>query len=352
VAIVKRGTGVLIAAVLVALAAVAALSGSAGAAGGANVAITYVTGTNSAKPQVWVADAHGQHARRLGLGSFPLISPNGKYVAGNSFGASTTGVIIYNTSGGVFGKFGKDGAPDAWSSDSRYLATSVFDPVSKGVGNSQLAVVDTQTKKVTVVAHGLIAGASFSPTSADTLVFGLYKSQTTVAPPVNLYTADPTGAGAPAQLTHDNNSLNPLWGKRGIVYDRQTKRKLAPEYQLYLLSNGKSTQLTNIKVDELSEGLAPVALSSDGTKLAAEYVGQDNSEGWAVNVATHKAREIATSRNGLEDDGISRSGKTLLVNLGIFGGDPSNKGKVETIPFGGGPTHVLVANGNEPTWNQ
>jgi hypothetical protein len=228
----------------------------------------------------------------------------------------------------------------------------VFDPVSKGVGKSQVAVVDTQTKKVTVIAHGLIAGASFSPTSADTLAFGLYKSQTTVAPPVNLYTADPTGASAPVQLTHDNNSLNPLWGKLGIVYDRQKKRKLAPELQLYLLSNGKSTQLTNIKVDQLSEGLVPIALSSDGTKLAAEYGGQDNSEGWAVNVATHKAKELATVKNGLVDAGISRSGKTLLVNLGIFGGDPSNKGKVATIPFGGGSTHVLVANGNEPTWNQ
>ncbi len=346
----KRGTGVLSAVVL------GALGGSAGAAGAAATAgaaaITYVTGTNSAKPQVWVADAQGRHARKLGTGSFPLISPNGKYVAVNSFGALSAGVIIYNTSGGVFGKFGKAGTPVAWSSDSRYLATTVFDPVSKGVGKSGLSVIAMQTKKVTAIAHGLIAGASFSPTSADTLVFALYKSQTTVAPPVDLYTAASTGASAPAQLTHDHNSLNPLWGKLGIVYDRQTKRKLAPEFQLYLLSGGKSTRLTNIKVDELSEGLAPVALSSDGTKLAAEYVGQDNSEGWAVNVVTHKAKEIATPMNGLEDAGISRNGRTLLVNLGIFGGDPSNKGKVATVPFGGGPAHVLVANGNEPSWNR
>jgi hypothetical protein len=346
---VKRGIGVVVAV----LAAVVALGGVASGANtaSAGAAITFVTNTNSAQPTVWVADAHGHNALKLGPGEQPLISPNGKYVAANLFGRNATGVVVYNTSGGIAGKFVSGGGPAAWSSDSRYLAISVFDPVSRGVGKSKIAVVDMKTKKTAVIAHGLISGASFEPASGDALVFGMYKSQSEVAPPVNLYTASPTGGEAPAQLTFDNVSLNPLWTKRGIVYDRQRKRKEAPEFQLYVLHAGRSTQLTHIKVDQLSEGLVPLAASADGTKLAAEYEGQDNSEGWAVNIVTHAVKEIATPRNGLEDAGISRNGKTLLVDLGVFGGDPSNKGTIATVPFGGGTPHKLIA-GNEPTWNR
>lgn len=343
----KRGTGVLIAVVI---AAFVGLGGVASGAGGGAPAIAYVTSTKTGKSTVWVADAQGHNARTLGPGQQPLISPDGKFVAVYAFG--TNGVVIYNSSGGVFGKFPSAGAPAAWSSDSRYLAASNFDPTSHGIGHSALAVIDTTTLEATTIAKGFISGTSFSPSSDDTLVFGLYKSSKELTPPVNLFTADPTGGSAPVQLTHDNHSLNPVWGARGIVYDRERARKEAPEYQLFMLSNGHSTQITHIKVDELSAGLVPLAVSADGTKLAAEYGGQDNSEGWAINLVTHKATELANRTNGLVDGGISRDGKTLLIDLGIFEGDPSNKGKVATIPFGGGKPHILIAHGNEPTWDQ
>ncbi len=344
----KRGIGLFAAVV----ATVAALSGVASGAGSSTAAIAFVTNTSSgSNPTVWVADARGHNARKLGPGEEPQISPNGQYVAADVFGHNTNEVVVYRTAGGVVGKFVAGGGFEAWSSDSRYLAISVFNVGSFGVAKSELAVVDITTRKTVVIAHGLISGASFEPNSSDTLVFGKYKSQSQVAPPVNLYTADPTGTVAPVQLTHDNNSLNPLWTARGIVYDRQRKRKLAPEYQLYLLSGGHSTQLTSIKVDQLSEGLVPIAASADGSRLAAEYEGQDNSEGWAVNVVTHHAKELATPTNGLEDAGISRDGKTVLVNLGVFAGAPPNRETVATIPFGGDTPKKLLR-GYQPSWDQ
>src|SRR5262249_51452065 len=148
---------------------------------------------------------------------------------------------------------------------------------------------DTQTKATTVIAKGQISGASFDPAGSGRLVYGLAKSESFKAS-VDLYTADETGSQPAVQLTHDGHSLNPLWTKRGYLFDREKFRKLAPEYQIYELRNGHATRITNIKVDQLSEGLVPIAASADGTKLAAEYGGQDNSEGWAVNVATHKAK--------------------------------------------------------------
>jgi hypothetical protein len=342
----KKAIGILVGVI----GAVAALSGVATGAGSSTAALTFVTGTNSSNPTVWVADANGQNARKLGRGDFPIISPNGKMVAVSLFGRNGGGVVIYNVGGGTLGKFVKNGTPVAWSPDSRYLAVSVFDAVNKGVGKSGLSVVDTQTKTTVPIATGQISGASFDPAGSGRLVYGLAKSEAFKAP-VNLYTADETGAQPRVQLTHDGRSLNPLWTKRGFLFDRQTLRKLAPEWQIYELRNGHATQITNIKVDQLSEGLAPIAASADGTKLAAEYGGQDNSEGWAVNVVTHKAKKLATTNNGLIDAGITRDGKTLLVDLGIFGGDPTNKGMIATVPFGGGTPTKLIA-GNEPSWNQ
>jgi hypothetical protein len=340
-----------IAAVGTAIAVAVVLASVASGAGTGAAKLAFVVNAKSGKTTVWVADASGHNARKLGAGEFPLISPNGQLVAAGFFGRAGSGVVIYHSGGGTLGKFVKDGSPLAWSADSRYLAVSVFDAVAHGVGKSQLAVVDVTTGKTVTIVRGFISGASFSPNPTDdSVVYGLSTS-TSLKAPVDLYTADPTGVQPPVQITHDGHSLNPLWTKRGFVFDRERFRKLAPEYQLYELRNGHTTQITNIKVDKLSAGLSPVAASADGTRIAAEYGGQDNSEGWAVNVVTHKAKELATPRNGLVDAGITRDGKTLLVDLGIFGGDPSNPGTVATIPFGGGKPHKLIP-GNSPSWNR
>src|SRR5262249_21831265 len=169
----KRGTGILVGAIASAI----ALSGVATGAGSSTAALAFATGTNSAKPTVWVADAHGHNARKVGGGDFPIISPNGKMVAVSLFGRNGGGGGIYNVAGGKLGTFVKNGTPLAWSPDSRYLAVSVFDPVNKGIGKSGLSVVDTQTKATTVIAKGQISGASFDPAGSGRLVYGLAKSE-------------------------------------------------------------------------------------------------------------------------------------------------------------------------------
>jgi Tol biopolymer transport system component len=339
---------------LLIVAALAVVVTSASGATTTRPGLAYGTGTATGTPQIWLADANGSHPRKLGPGFRPLLSPNGRLVAVT--GASPKGplLLIYSASGKVVRKFYKaaefEVAPTAWSTDSRYLAVELFDPVSKGIGNSGLVVIDMSTGKTVTIAHGFIEGVSFSPAGADTIVYGFAKSDA-VSTADNLFTAAANGTGAPTQLTHDGHSLNPVWGKRGILFDRERARKLAPRYDIFLLSGGHSSQITNVTPDQLSEGLAPLAVSSDGTKLAAEYVGQDNSEGWSVNVVTRHATELATPTNGLQDSGISNDGKRILVVVGEFMNPPSS-GRVETVPFSGGPATVLVRHAGDPTWNQ
>ncbi len=339
---------------LVIVAALAVVATSASGATTTKRGLAYGTGTATGTPQIWLADATGRHARKLGPGYEPLLSPNGRLVAATGASAKGPLLLIYSASGKVLGRFYKAATysvvPSAWSPDSRYLAVELFDPVSRGIGKSGLAVIDTSTGRTVTIARGFTEGVSFSPAAGDTLVYGFAKSDAENTAD-NLFTAAANGTGTPTQLTHDGHSLNPVWGKRGILFDRERARKLAPRFDIFLLSGGRSSQITNVTPDRLSEGLVPLAVSADGTRLAAEYEGQDNSEGWSLNVVTHHATELATPTAGLQDTGISSDGKRILVDVGQFMNPPSS-GKVETVPFSGGPATVLVRHAGSPSWNQ
>jgi hypothetical protein len=125
---------------------------------------------------------------------------------------------------------------------------------------------------VKTIAYGWIQGLSFAPNRPDRIVYGLGESSTQGAMgPPNLYSTAAT-SGPVKQLTHDGRSLNPLWGARGVVFDRETSRKYNglpgfPEYQLFLIASSHVTQITHMNVSWLGYGLAPVAVSSDGTRL-------------------------------------------------------------------------------------
>jgi hypothetical protein len=154
--------------------------------------------------------------------------------------------------------------------------------------------------------------------------------------------------GQVKQLTQDGVSLNPVWGARGIVFDRETPRTRHglpsyPAYQLYLLAGSRLSQITHISVGWEGEGLIPEAISADGTKLAANGVGDDMDQGWTA------LRELPASFTA---DGISADGGRVLLDS-MFGLEFSPAtSKIETVPFSGGRPTVLVAPGGRASWNQ
>ncbi|HWE33108.1 MAG TPA: hypothetical protein VG410_06460 [Solirubrobacteraceae bacterium] len=342
--------------VLTALVAATALLGVASAALGSGNAIglAYITGgNNGGHLGVWVATATGTHQRKLNGGGIPALAPNGKLVAVSS-GPSPSALLLYTPAGAIDEKFFSakqvSAGPLAWSPDSRYLAVGLTDVNDvKTIGRSGVAVIDTTNGTTTMIAGGYVWGLSWSPTG-DTLVYGLAASQS-ASPSVNLYTSNPT-TSARAQLTHDGHSGNPVWGKRGIAFDRIKNRpNYAPVFQIYLLSGGHFLQITHTKPGLLVSGLAPIAVSADGTRLAADYGGEDTDSGYTVNLATHKVKQLRAGQQNVTAWGISRNGKRVLVSVGGFEAAPST-GKVETMPFGGGKPTLLVAHGDDPSWNQ
>jgi hypothetical protein len=318
--------------------------------------IAYNTGTARSGPFVWIANASGGGARMLGSGQDPLISPDGRYVAAGMSESGGKALGLYSTSDtdfrGFFNGEGTPAMPLAWSSDSRYLAVQLPATKQHPLGGG-LAVLDTTKMRTrTLVPGGLLEGASFdpAPSGGDRLVYAMAKSLNQ-ASPVNLYTVGPTGAD-PTQITHDNRSLEPRWGADGIIFVRETPRgaDAYPIFQLWLRAGGRSTQLTHVKASKLVDGVVPLSVSDDGNRILAEFVGEDTSAAWTVQVSPRRVQQVTAGGGQFIQGGqISADGTRLLVYTDAFE-EPYSHGTVESVAFGGGkPT--WLARGADPTWD-
>ena len=321
----------------------------------ARSALTYTSGLSS--PTVWLANANGKQARRLGPGAQPLVAPSGSAVAATAIGSKGAALSVYrpgSPTGRYFNLSKVNAVALAWSPDSRYLAVE-FDSVSTSGKGSGLAVIDTRTNKVTTIATGSACGASFAPRRPDRLVYAQAPgSFACLNGHVNVFTVTATGADS-RQLTHDGLSLNPVWGPRSIAFDRATPRGKTepPECQVWLMRSDGShlRQVTHLKVGPLVEGLVPLSFSANGNRLLTAFEGQDTSETWTIQFPSGRARQLTIAGQSVQAGGISRNGKTVLVDFGGFERAPS-RAKVATIPFGGGHATVLVEHAGEPTWNR
>src|SRR5215213_10254098 len=274
-----------------------AASGAASAATPAKLA--YVTGLAGTHPQVHVANADGSGAVGIGAGVDALISPDGTRLA-----------VVVNT--------------------------------------KRLVAIDVATGAQHTIARGQIQGASFSPDGSQ-VAYARSRSARLLAP-VNVFVAQADGSSAHA-ITHDGRSLYPLWGSSRIAYTHERLRRAdAPVYQLRVMRpNGSSVrQLTHLRIPRLLSGLTATAWSADGSRLLAEYGGQDTSEAWTVDVASGRARDLTGRFDGVIGANLSADGSTVLVQRGYFD-DPRHQ-SVATIPFNGGRATVLVRHGSEPSW--
>ncbi len=313
--------------------------------------------TGASTDQVWVSDLLGRHATHLGPGDVPLISPSGDIVAAglNQYGAA---LAVYGPGHTVHRYFrtNRVGAQAvAWSPDSRYVAVELFgDFPGKHDRDSGLAVIDTQTFREKTIAKGAICGASFSPGLGDRLAYGQGPAGTfCLSGHVNVWTANPDGS-AGKRVTSDGRSLNPVWGPAKIAFDReQLRHGDAPVYQIWLMNPDGSArkQSTHTKVPTLLEGLVPMQFSTDGTRLLAQYVGQDTNETWTVQVPSGRTRQLKLHGVSVTAGGLSRDGSAVLVDYNGFLNPPS-AGTVETVPFTGGGAKVLVRHAGFPSWNR
>jgi Tol biopolymer transport system component len=306
--------------------------------------LAYVTGIAGPQPQVHVANADGSGGVALGTGVDALISPDGANVAIVApFTTSGTSLAVRPAGGGaartLVGSADAIG-PLSWSRDGARLAVVV--------NGTRLDVIEAATGARQTIARGQIQGASFSP-DGTRIAYARSRSARLLAP-VNVFVAQVDGSGAHA-LTHDGRSLYPLWGPTRIAFTHERLRRAdAPVYQLRLMRPDGShvRRLTHVRVPTLLSGLTATAWSADGSRLLAEYGGQDTSEAWTVDVRSGRARDLTGRFDNVIGADLSADGRTVLVQRGFFD-DPAHH-SVARIPFGGGRATVLVRRGSAPSW--
>lgn len=305
------------------------------------------------KPTVYIARDDGSGVKKLGRGFSPKVSPDGQMVL--FFRNSKPGSldVMVAAPGGPARKLiggSYNTAVFAWSPDSKTVALTV----GPEIGRQRLVAVDVESGARRTVTRGYFSSASFSP-QGDELVYGQSLSEN-YPPRSDLFRA-PLAAGAPIRLTSDHRSQYPLWGPTGqIVFVKllgQKQRRYGPKNELFLIdAEGRQLKrLTHSKVPQLLQGLVPTDWSADGSRLLAEFTGQDTSYAVAVNPKTGAQRALTKEREfGFVGSAISADGSSVLGSLGGF--EPGPGHKVVSVPYAGGKPKLLAKNALEPDWSR
>lgn len=316
---------------------------------------------NSFHPAVFAANDDGSAAHKIGNGSDPRVSPDGLSVAFLHEGAKHAQELqVVPAAGGpartLMVNF-REPFYLAWSPNSATIAAL------KGgeLGKRKLVLIEIATGAQRVVAQGFFSGFSFSPDGSE-LVYAKAGSEK-YPPRSDLFRVQflPPGVVSVAaektvRLTSDHRSSYPLWGPQKIVFAKDVeakKRKYGPKNELYLMSSsGKGLKrLTHTEVPPLLQGLFPTDWSANGSRLLAEFEGQDVSFAVGVNPRTGAQKLVdKDGEQGFVGTAISNDGKTVLGYTGGF--DPSFKHKVVSIPYGGGKPTLLAKNASEPSWSR
>ena len=175
-------------------------------------------------------------------------------------------------------------------------------------------------------------------------------------PDVDLYIAS-VANGLAQPITSDGHSLYPLWGPTRIAFTRYAKARRkhpeqdSPKYNLSLLdpATGAATPLTDDRVPYLLAGLTPTLWSADGTKLVAQFGGQDTIYAVTVDPATGAERIVGKQSQGIIPYGISKDGSTIL---GVTSSPESADGDIVLAPYTGGKASVLIKHAGEPDWTR
>jgi Tol biopolymer transport system component len=333
------------------LVAILAVAGLLALPAAANATLSFTKDLK--QPTLYYAKDNGKGAKRIGPGYNSRVSPDGKAVAYERSTASGVELRLFSLATGKSRRLLnplQEGYELAWSPDSTMIAAQTG-PLD---GPFSLVVIDVETLKRTKIAGGFFNGFSFSPES-DELAYGVAPSLH-YPPKSNVFRIKVDGTGRVA-LTHDEKSVDPLWGPTGqIVFGRQLgakSRKYGPANQLFLMNEEgqRISQLTHTKVGQLAVGLGPLGFSENGRRLLTEFGGQDKSYAVAVNVVTGNERSLSpgNSETGFQGAAISPDGQTVLGTVGLgFGGNPHPK--VVTKPWNGGKEKVLVAGAYQPSW--
>jgi Tol biopolymer transport system component len=300
---------------------------------------------------VWIANDDGTGQRKLADNAdTPAITPDGQTVFYERTGRDRVDLLQVPAAGGT---------PKVVVRGLQYGVLTVSpDGASVAVttgplnGAQKLTLLTVATGATRTVASGYFFGASFSP-AGDQLAYGRAGRQDYRA--TNDVFIAPVAGGAPRNLTGDGHSAYPVWGPTQLAFSRWKLHygphhaDSGPAYNLTVINpDGTGRRnLTNDKVPYLMSGLTATDWSADGTRLLAQFGGQDSTHAVGVDVASGAEHVIGPNTEfGLSGSALTADGSTVL---GTFG-PPEAVGNVVTIPWTARTPKVLVRKANAPAW--
>jgi len=290
------------------------------------------------KAMVWLANANGSNRRRLLRAADPVLSPSGGMIAVTHFDGSA-GLGLFTACGGLISKFFSSHdtiTGVTWSPDSSIVAAVVAANPEQAPFHEKLDLIEVATGQVTNVATGFLGGwggPTFSATSSHQFA---YANVTKVGANSNIWSVTP---GQPSvQLTKSGTNQYPVWGPQGLLYQHVLR-----DGKSYLdrFAGGRSSTLMKLEA-------WPVAVSSDGTRLAAESAACGVVWPVSVNLSTRKV--VHQFPDSFAPYGISPSGRSILISGSTPSADCGGpRSVIETVPFSGGKP-AFVADGTDPSW--
>jgi WD40 repeat protein len=290
------------------------------------------------KAMIWLANANGSDRRALLRAEDPVLSPNGEMVAVTKFDGSA-GLGLFTACGGLIGQFFSSHdtiTGVAWSPDSSIVAAVVAANPQLAPFREKLELIQVATGRVTQVATGFLSGwggPTFSAAPSHRLAYANVVKRGGKA---NIWSVTPGHSSV--QLTRRGTNQYPVWGPQGLLYQHALNDGKS---YLDLLAGGHSSTVMKLEA-------WPVAVSSDGTHLAAESAACGVVWPVSVNLSTRKiVHQFPTS---FAPYGISPSGRSILISGSTPSADCGGpRSVIETVPFSGGkPT--FVADGTDPSW--
>lgn len=302
---------------------------------------------------VWISNDNGTGQKLLARsGGSPMITPDGQTVFFQTEGKNRTDLMRVPAAGGTPTTVLRrvQYGVQTMSPDGAWIAITTG-PLN---GAQKLTLLSTTTGASRVVATGYFYGASFSP-DGSTLAYGRARSSSFKARN-DIYLA-PTAGGAVTNLTHDGHSAYPIWGPTQIAFARwklhygPKHAESGPAYNITVINPDGSGRrnVTNDKPRYLLWGLNPTAWSADGTRLLAQFGGQDTTHAVGIDMTTGKQHVIGPDKEfGAIGYQLSANGRTVLATYG----PPDAIGNVVTIPWASRSPHRIVRKAHSPAWSR
>lgn len=294
----------------------------------ADATMAYVRSTTRT---VVVARDDGSHARAIARGVWPVISPNGRWVAFTTAGGS---LRLVAAAGGKSRLLLR--APDVvppttarWSADSRFLIAGNAEPA--------VVIIDVHTGRRLTVPLGLgdpiaaadYGGGAISPKD-DVAVFTRVTGGAPDYPPLmTLYSVPITSRGRPHVAIR--GGYEPMWGARGLAC-------LGPRGLVF-------RRRLSARPRPLPSVGDPVGWSRDGWRLLTEeWTGAYVQPGYSfvyrpvvTDIRTGRQTRIPGSFSAV--DGFARHGRSILAE---------SDGDVVLVS-GDGTTRVVAEGAGEAT---